>query len=282
VNANKFYGFSGGRFHVSTNGGATFTQTVSTGLPAIAKYKAMPGKEGEIWLAGDTGLFRSTNSGTSFTRLANVTSARNVGFGKAAPGRTNMAVFVVGVIDGVSGVYRSDDTGATWVRINDNTHQYGNMGEALTGDPRVWGRVYLGTNGRGVLYADRTGTEPPPTDPPPTDPPPATGTCKVTYGVNQWPGGFTGSVTIANTGTTAISGWRLAFAFPAGQRVSSGWEATWAQAAGSADVTATNLGHNGSIAPGGSVKIGFNGSWTGANPTPAAFPVNNNPCTTGS
>jgi xyloglucan-specific exo-beta-1,4-glucanase len=282
VNANKFYGFNGGRFHVSTNGGATFTTTVATGLPSTAKFKAMPGREGDIWLAGDTGLFHSTDSGASFTRLANVTSARNVGFGKAAPGRTNLALFIVGVVDGVSGVYRSDDTGATWVRINDDRHQYGNMGEALTGDPRVYGRVYLGTNGRGVLYADRTGTEPPPTDPPPTDPPPTTANCRVTYAVNQWPGGFTGSVTIANPGTTAVNGWTLAFTFPAGQRVTSGWEATWTQAPGSANVTAANLGHNASIAPGGSVKIGFNGSWTGSNPPPATFTVNNNTCTTGS
>ncbi|MFL6121719.1 cellulose binding domain-containing protein [Actinophytocola sp.] len=287
VNANKFYGFDGGRFYVSTNGGATFTQTVSTGLPSTAKFKAMPGREGDLWLAGDTGLFHSTNSGTSFTKVSTVTSARNVGFGKAAPGRTNLTLFTVGVVDGVSGVYRSDDTGATWVRINDDQHQYGNMGEALTGDPRIYGRVYLGTNGRGILYADRTGSEPPPADPPPTDPPPtnpppATGACAVTYGVSQWPGGFTGSVTIANTGTAAISGWTLAFTFPAGQRVTSGWGATWTQGSGSAGVTAANLDYNGSIAPGGSVQVGFNGSWTGANPAPAAFTVNDNPCTTGS
>jgi hypothetical protein len=104
----------------------------------------------------------------------------------------------------------------------------------------------------------------------------------VTYGVNQWPGGFTGSVTIANRGTTPISTWRLAFTFAAGQRVTSGWGATWTQASGSPDVTANNLDYNGTIASGGSVQIGFNGSWTGSNPVPAAFAVNNNPCTTGS
>ncbi|MFI7679075.1 cellulose binding domain-containing protein [Actinophytocola sp. NPDC049390] len=278
VNASKFYGFFGGRFYVSTNGGATFTQTAASGLPSTAKFKALPGREGDIWLAGDTGLYHSTDSGASFTTLSTVSKAVGVGFGKAAPGRTNPALFAMATIDGVTGVYRSDDNGAAWVRINDDQHQYGNAGDAITGDPRVYGRVYLGTNGRGILYADRTGTTDPDPDPDP-DPEP-TGTCKVTYGVNQWPGGFTGSVTIANTSTTPLSSWRLAFSFAAGQRVTSGWGATWAQTG--ADVTAVNLGYNGAIAPGGSVRIGFNGSWSGTNPSPAGFTVNNNPCTTGS
>jgi xyloglucan-specific exo-beta-1,4-glucanase len=46
------------------------------------------------------------------------------------------------------------DAGATWQRINDHGHQYGNFGEALTGDPRVFGRVYVGTNGRGIIVGE--------------------------------------------------------------------------------------------------------------------------------
>ena len=37
--------------------------------------------------------------------------------------------------------------------INDKNQQYGNM-YAVTGDPRIYGRVYAGTNGRGIFYAD--------------------------------------------------------------------------------------------------------------------------------
>jgi photosystem II stability/assembly factor-like uncharacterized protein len=161
VNGNKFYGFLNGTFYVSTNGGASFSATAATGLPATAKFKAVPGREGDIWLAGgsDTGvygLWHSTNNGASFTKLANVEKADVIGFGKAATGQTYMALYTSAQIGGVRGIYRSDDAGATWVRINDSQHQYGWTGATITGDPRVYGRVYIGTNGRGIFYADPT------------------------------------------------------------------------------------------------------------------------------
>src|SRR6185503_3737857 len=54
VNPMKVYG----SFYVSTNGGQSFTQT-ATGLSSgNVKFRAMPGREGDIWLAGGTnGLF---------------------------------------------------------------------------------------------------------------------------------------------------------------------------------------------------------------------------------
>jgi xyloglucan-specific exo-beta-1,4-glucanase len=159
VNPNKFYAFKNGVFYVSTNGGASFVATVSSGLPASGKLEAMAGREGEAWLAGGTaggiyGLWRTSNSGTSLTRLANVEEADTVGFGKAATGQSIMAVYTSARIDGVRGIYRSDDGGASWVRINDDQHQYGWTGPAIAGDPRIYGRVYVGTNGRGIVYAD--------------------------------------------------------------------------------------------------------------------------------
>ncbi|MET0238093.1 MAG: xyloglucanase [Kibdelosporangium sp.] len=151
VNPRKFYGFAGGRFYVSADGGASFTASAATGLPASANFKAVAGREGDIWLAGGAGLWHSTDSGATFTRLANVQESDNVGFGKAAPGKNYPAVYTIARIGNGRGVFRSDDAGATWLRINDDKHQYGNIGDAITGDPRVYGRVYLGTNGRGVV-----------------------------------------------------------------------------------------------------------------------------------
>jgi len=42
--------------------------------------------------------------------------------------------------------FRSDDGGESFVRINDDQHQYGGS-HVITGDPRVYGRVYLGPLG---------------------------------------------------------------------------------------------------------------------------------------
>jgi len=71
-----------------------------------------------------------------------------------APGRKYPAIYLIGTLQAnEQAVFRSIDRGASWTRINDDQHQYGTQ-VVVTGDPRVYGRVYLGTNGRGILYGD--------------------------------------------------------------------------------------------------------------------------------
>jgi endoglucanase len=92
---------------------------------------------------------------------------------------------------------------------------------------------------------------------------------------NSWENGFTAQVTITNSGSAALNGWTLEFAFPGTQKVGQGWSATWSQSGG--EVTAKSLGWNAAIAPGASLTIGFQatGSATGA---PAGFDLNDQPC----
>lgn len=162
VNPNKFYGFSGGNFYISTDAGKTFTATAATGLPTsgTVNFKAMIGVEGDIWLAanspkeGITGMFHSTDSGATFTKLSNVEAADTVGFGKAKEGESYMAIYSSAKVNGVRGFFRSTDAGKTWLRINDNDHQYGCTNADISGDPKVYGRVYVATNGRGIVMGN--------------------------------------------------------------------------------------------------------------------------------
>jgi hypothetical protein len=160
--AATFYAFAAGVFYVSTDGGATFVAAAS-GLPAEGnvRFKAVPGRAGDVWLAGGKaglpyGLWRSTDAGATFTRLASVDEGDAVGFGRAAPRRSYPAVYVSAKVRGVRGIFRSDDEGRRWERVNDDDHQYAWTGSTITGDPRVYGRVYVATNGRGIIVGDRS------------------------------------------------------------------------------------------------------------------------------
>jgi photosystem II stability/assembly factor-like uncharacterized protein len=152
VNPHKFYGVNGGTLYATLDSGATWTAAAS-GLPNGGKLRATPGEEGDLWLTAGDGLYHSTDGGTAFVRVTTAASVHAQGFGKAAPGRTYPALYIMGKVGEVSGFFRSDNAGATWVRINDDAHGYGTAGTVI-GDPRVYGRVYVGTNGRGILYGE--------------------------------------------------------------------------------------------------------------------------------
>ncbi|WP_324679078.1 T9SS type A sorting domain-containing protein [Hymenobacter sp. GOD-10R] len=167
VNPLKFYVYDSmnGRVLVSTDGAATFT-LAATGfintpdyIVGDASIGAVFGKEGELWLTcpgayrndPNAGFYHSTNSGASFQRVASATAAVAVGFGKPATTAGYPAVYIVGSVNRTYGFYRSDDAGATWKRINDQQHQYGFVG-IIAGDRQTYGRVYLATGGRGIVY----------------------------------------------------------------------------------------------------------------------------------
>ncbi|WP_436534918.1 GH12 family glycosyl hydrolase domain-containing protein [Actinoplanes sp. HUAS TT8] len=109
---------------------------------------------------------------------------------------------------------------------------------------------------------------------------PSTGSsaCRVTYGTNVWNSGFTATVTVANTGNTAINGWSLGFTLPSGQSVTGSWNTTLSGTSGA--ITARDAGHNGSIPAGGSTSFGFQGTYGGSFASPSAFTLNGTACTT--
>jgi beta-glucosidase len=108
-------------------------------------------------------------------------------------------------------------------------------------------------------------------------PPPVVGSCRVSYATNDWSTGFTGSVSVTNTGTAALGAWSLQWSYTAGQQITQAWSARVTQS-GTA-VTATGESWSPSLAAGATVTFGFNASRGASNPAPATFTLNGATCT---
>jgi hypothetical protein len=158
VDASVFYAYKkgDGSFYTSTDKGATFSKVSATGASDFKKFRATPDRTGDLWLplssSGKGGLMRSIDGGVNWTTLPGFTNCQAVSFGKGLAGSSFPALFAFGAVAGVVGVFQSDDTGATWNRVDDDAHRYGGManGEFVVGDMNTYGVVYMSTAGRGI------------------------------------------------------------------------------------------------------------------------------------
>lgn len=156
IHSNVFFAYDSraGEVYKSVDGGQSFQLLTRVGAQDTSPLVAVPNQETELWVAHSKGLSISKNGGKSFVQIdSNLQSAESVGYGKPAPGSTIPTMFVIGVVNGTQGVWRSTDEAKTWVRINDASTGLGTM-EHVIGDPKVFGRAYVGTNGRGIFVAD--------------------------------------------------------------------------------------------------------------------------------
>lgn len=158
--------FETGEWFVSIDGATSFAAVPSRGLPSdLARdrptwreqawpLKATPGRDGDLWLVSRSGMFHTVDGGQRFERIDGGLQVEMLDFGRAPPGETYPALVAIGARGETRGVFRSDDRGRSWVRVNDGEHEYGRRFRAIAGDPRVYGRVYVATDGRGVVYGE--------------------------------------------------------------------------------------------------------------------------------
>lgn len=158
VDEGIYYGFDGitGKLYVSGNGGVEFKESQG----AVGEFGDWfrpevhpdPLHSGVVYLtASRRGLLRW--SAGKLERLPGVENAHSLGLGKPKEGSDTPALYLFGQIAGKTGLFRSDDDGRRWVRIDDAAHRYGKI-YRVTGDPRLYGRVYFATGGRGIVYGD--------------------------------------------------------------------------------------------------------------------------------
>ena len=157
VNPDYVYGASSGSFYMSSDGGATFTETF-TSFSTSMKIATVPGKEGVVYVPS-MGLQKSTDHGQSFTRLDGAAGCLGVGVGKGVTDEQE-ALYIWGkpASDAPMGIYWSTDGGASWQPVS-TEYQFGGMGNGyfIKGDINVCGRCYISTVGLGVVVCSLDG-----------------------------------------------------------------------------------------------------------------------------
>jgi len=162
VNPLKFYAFSteNGYIYASKDGAKTFKPVSYVGTGGSSVLKVPYNRGGNVWINNAGKLKYSTDSAKTFT----TTSAyRCVAFalGKEEPDANYATIYIWGQATSTSSeaMYRSIDKGVTWIRANDDLHQWGHLANAgmIEGDQNVYGRVYKSTAGMGIPWMGLTG-----------------------------------------------------------------------------------------------------------------------------
>lgn len=155
-------------WRVSVDGARSFAPVTCRGLPPglatdrpswreqAFPLKATPGRDADLWYVSRQGLYHTVDGGMAFERVDGGLEVELLDFGRAPPGKAYPALFAIGRQGPLRGVFRSDDRGKSWIRVNDAAHEWGRRFRAIAGDPRVFGRVYVATDGRGVVYGEPT------------------------------------------------------------------------------------------------------------------------------
>ena len=168
LDAKRFYALDLGRSRiaVSDDGGQNFAFLASVGFPKEACARqpgqpedpwpllATPGGAGDLWLVCHGRLYHSLDGGRRFTERPGDLAVTALTFGKPRADGDYPTLFAIGTRGDLEAIWRSDDVGSSWLRINDAEHEYGRRFRIICADQRVFGRVYVGTDGRGVLYGE--------------------------------------------------------------------------------------------------------------------------------
>lgn len=140
----------------STDGGATWTKTPGTGLQSANFASAIavhPTNSSLVFVGTFNGLFRTTNGGTNWSAVTtiplNFSSVFSIVFDPSTPATM--------YVTAGAGVFKSIDSGATWVTQNNFGIPGTPQVRALAIDPSTPLTIYAGTTGNGLFKSTNGG-----------------------------------------------------------------------------------------------------------------------------
>ncbi len=167
VLANTFYLYypNYGVFE-TTNGGVNWTEVHSGSISPTwqddawnSEIQSVPGEAGNLFFTAGpldngsypdgVGFYRSTNQGATWSAISNVQNVICFGFGAPAPGQSYPAIYIVGYVGGVYGLWQSINNAQSWTQIGTNPNNSIDNITTISGDPNVYGQVYVGFSGSG-------------------------------------------------------------------------------------------------------------------------------------
>lgn len=156
VDGKTFYYCDNGTFYVSTDCGTTWIKKQQFKYPSRwgesnHYFAAIPGVEGGVWIKTVDGVYETRDKGSTWTIISDIKKPVTFGFGKGRSDTDIPASYLVGEIDGIYGIYISDDLGKNWRRIDGGFNLPCSIYQ-LAGDRNVYGRVFVATGGRGLFY----------------------------------------------------------------------------------------------------------------------------------
>jgi len=121
------------------------------------KLESVPGYKGHLFLAlANEGLFFSDNAGESWQKINGLEKVPlvAVGIGRSKKAYPSVYALASTSTDSAFWYYRSDDRGGNWIKINDNNTRIGNNPQFMEADRQKFGKVYIGTNGSGIIVGE--------------------------------------------------------------------------------------------------------------------------------
>ncbi|WP_169804991.1 sialidase family protein [Sphingomonas asaccharolytica] len=145
-----------GSILASADGGANFTPIVP-GFPEVAswqraKLEVVPTIPRDLWLAAPNGLFHSPDSKHAAKQIDHVDAAWAVSFGAPRVPGGYPTVYVAGKINGVSGLWMSEDEGRSWTEITNDGRRM-DLVNIVAGDMKTFGVVFVNAPHGGIMVS---------------------------------------------------------------------------------------------------------------------------------